>query len=530
MTSGSRSKVRHLRQFGIACALTSLLGCGGGGSSSTVSGPVGGGNSNPVLPPTGNPVNLNFTVANFGGAQVATLVARNAPTSEGGSPLLATTTSNNRADPPTLNRGEAEEVPERDLPLALRQAEMGAVEQILARGEGSFEPPLQPKFQQLAKGDTAVFFITTSNLNVTCRKMNSEAESAHCTIFAEVVAGNPVMSEGVAADIIEAFDSNNPFRPGQGIYAQVRAIFGSEWSAGGGRDGDEKINIVFLSATSIGGNQFFGFFRPADEFSKAQFATSNEGEILYLNANRLSGDNFDILSTLAHEFQHCVSMNMKQIRQGSFAGSSENAAIDEGRAVLCEDLLGYSMDHPSGGNNFMFRSCRSFLQNPSRQGIFQFDGNLDGYGRNYTLMRYLLDRFGENQFRNYVQSTGVGLAQLQQSFPGFSDVFGDWALANLSSSLSGPVPTNLRFGPQYNPVGSYNIRGLGTTSLPGWTPSSQAAPPSGTQGVALQPWAAASLRYSNGSGNTLNVNLQGPAGLGGRLLVENPQGTFNGLR
>lgn len=532
--------MRIVKSLGFAAALFCLAGCGGGGSSASTS--SGGGNfpnPQPTTPPNDlTPVNLNFSIANFGAAQVATLVARNAPSSETGSTATAAVVSRNRSDTPVqgvqsrVAETPEEPAPERDMPVEIRLSEELQIEQIRQRTDLEIEPPIQPRFQELNKGDQTVFFITTSGQSVTCRKMNAEVDSAHCTIFAEVVGGNPVISEGVALAIIDAFDNENPFLPGAGIYDQVRAIYGSEWSTGGGRDGDAKINLVFLSASAIGGNQFFGFFRPADEFSKAQFSTSNEGEILYLNANRTTGDFFDILSTIAHEFQHCVSMNTKQIRQGTFAGTSENSAIDEGRSTLCEDLLGYGLAPAVGGqgNNFLFRSCRSFLQNPSRQGIFQFDGNLDGYGRDYTVMRYLFDRFGQTQYRNYVQSTGVGLAQLNASYPGFSSIFGEWALANLSTSLSGPVPNTLRFGPSYDPTGTYDIRELGITSLPGWTPRQVASPPSGSQSASLPAWSAASIEYVNGDGDTLNINLQGPGGLGGSVLVQSPRGTFNGLR
>ena len=508
--------MRLLRGMGLA-GLLILCGCSGGGSSGVNSagsngGISNGGNNNPN--PSG--VSLNFAVAGFGGAQQATLLKRNMPLTEQGS-ATANSSSSNRV----LAKAELEG---KDMPCQMLEQEAVALRGL---ADQPAEIPIRAKFQEIAEGDSINFFIVTSGLTVSCRKMHDDAETEHCSVFAEVVGGNPVVDKAKALEIATAFDSNNPFLPGQGIYDQDRAIFGSEWNAGGGRDGDAKINLVFLSPTSIGGSQFFGFFRPTDEFSKAQFSTSNEGEILYLNASKASGDAFDLLGTIAHEFQHLIAFNTKQARQGAFNGTAENAGIDEGKAVLAEDLLGYGLTASGGGSNFVFRVCQGFLGNPSRVGLFTFDGGNDCYGRGYTLMRYIVDRFGLNAFKAYAQSSGTGLAQLNASFGGFAPLFGDWQMALLASPLAGPVPSNWKFGPNFNPRGSYTIRGIGAGILNGLTPTQVVSPPSGVQTANLPGWGIGTVVFQNGTGNTLNINLQGDATIGGAVLVENPQGTFS---
>lgn len=509
-------------KLGFPYALLLLtLGCGGGGGGSSA--PAGGGgpapNNNGLNPPTAT---LQFSSPGFGGAQVATLMLQNTPPSESSGAATATAvalrTETLLPPPPHIVEDFHEH---KDMPLELLRAELDE-----ARSRPRVEPEIRPKFQELNEGAQQSFFISISNLTVTCQKMHADNETDHCTIFAEVGLQN--FDKTKALEIAAAFDDDNPFSsdPG-GIYDQVREIFGSEWTQNGGRDGDAKINLVFLSSNSIGGSNFFGFFRPVDEYSKATFATSNEGEILYLNADRLGSDNFDILGTIAHEFQHCISMNVKFLHQGAFDGSFENSAIDEGKSTLCEDLTGYGLVANGGGSSFVFNVCRRFLENPSRQSLFSFDQQGDGYGRPYTFLRYLVDRFGLNTFKAYTQApNGVGLAQLRQSYPGIEGIFRDWSMATLADALSGPVPSQWRYTSDFNPRGTYNIRGLGSVTLPGWRPGNQASPPNGTTFSNLPPWTAGSTEYSNGDGSSLDVQVSGATTLSGRLLLENPRGTF----
>ena len=339
-----------------------------------------------------------------------------------------------------------------------------------------------------------------------------------------MVSGTPILTEAQALEIQAKWDE-----AGTGIYDTDRDIFGSEWTTGGGRDGDAKVNLVFLNSSGIGGSNYFGFVSPADEGTTS---SSNQGEILYLNYDKFGTDGFNVYSTMAHEFQHLIALNTKLIRQGAFSGQIENAAIDEGKAVLAEDLNGYGLEAVGGGNNFTYQATRAFLQSPSSQGLFQFNGNLDSYGRDYAFMRYLLDRFGLTAFRTYAQSGGSGLAQLNASFGSASTIFADWTNALVASPLGGSVPTNLRYTGPFNPGRSYSsIRGFtGAQTLPTLTPGQTVSPPTGSQTTTLGPWVFSTVRYQNGTGNTLNVSVQVDSAQGASMVVENPTGTFGGLQ
>lgn len=525
--------MQMVRALGLTAALLAA-GCSSGGGSDTILVPTGGGNNN-----NGGfsvPTQFSLQSPGFAAGQVATLILRHTPPTENAGDATISAQAGRELAPEAQPR--VEETPGvtetidfgmRDMPFALQQLEAEKRKNPPAPGF----PGVLPRFQELSKGQDTTFFVSTANQSVTARKMNDENQTVHCTIFAQVVGGAPIVSEAQALQIANAFDTNNPFLPGAGIYDQVRALTGTEWTNGGGRDGDAKINIVLLSNQGIGGEQFFGFFRPNDEYPRAQIPDSNEAEVLFLNGTKATGDMFDLLGTLAHEFSHMVTFNMKFGRQGAFNGQFENNAIDEGRATLIEELLGYGLVPPAGGqgSNFVFRVSEAFLRDPDARGIFQFTGSSDSYGRPYTLHRYLVDRFGIDAWRNYNMAGGTGLAQLNASFGPFVTTFTDWTLALVADPLAGPVPPQHRFTGPFHPRGQYNIRGLGNRQLPGVVPTQTFGSPTGSLSVNLPSWTFSTFEYTGGTGATLRVNVSSAtANVNGNILVEAPRGTFNSIR
>lgn len=511
--------MRFLRWVGLAAVLA-MVGCSGGGSTTSTGG--GGfnngnnnGNNNGGGSNSGGQTTFNFSVPNFNATKQATLMRRNMPNSEivGNASIISNTV--NKVDP-------GAEVPARDLPADLIARDL---EQI--RSNPAPAGAISAKFQQIAKGADQTFFIVTTSQTVTCRKMLAENQTQHCTVFAQVVGGTPIIDETRALAIQNAWDVDNG--TGQGIYSLDRSIFGSEWDSAGGRDGDTKVNLVILNSSGIGGSGYFGFTRPGDE---EVGGTSNQGEILYLNNDKYGTDGFDMFSTMAHEFQHLIALNTKRIHQGLFDGQQENAAIDEGKSVLAEDLAGYGLDAAGGGNNFTFQACRAFLNSPGAQGLFSFNSSLDSYGRDYVFMRYLVDRFGLPAFSAYAKTSGTGLNQLNASFGSLASLFTDWTNALVAAPLGGSVPANLKFTGPFLPGRSYpQIRGfVGAQTLPTLQPAQTVTPPSGTQNITLLPWVFSPVLYKNGTGNTLTIQVVGDSTQGASLVVENPTGTFGGVQ
>ncbi len=374
--------------------------------------------------------------------------------------------------------------------------------------------PERSNYGSLAPGETTSFYVATTFQEITCARVLSDSQTEHCLVFAEVVDGVPILSDERALEVAQGFDLDNPFQSGNvGIYEDTRARFGSEWKVNplGGRDDDERVILVFLSSKSIGGEGFFGFFNPQDELSQEEASTSNEGEILFINADRTNEALYDGLNTVAHEFTHLILFNQKQGQEGTFPedGQAENTVIDEGLAVLNEDLSGFSFTGEGGGNFFLLSSVSAILDAGLNRPFFQFRGGLDDYGAGYLLNRYLHDRFGVDAMRQMTTSTAVGRENIATvvGLP-FADVFVDFGQAvalngepNLPSEVSF---TNLDLNGTYQDREQqmFELRGLqgvGQIELPGMV----------TNKATIEPWGTVLYRATGGDGSALTWSVEG---------------------
>ncbi|GMU54204.1 MAG: hypothetical protein AMXMBFR33_33500 [Candidatus Xenobia bacterium] len=487
-----------------AAALFASLtfGCGGDSAATNT-----GGNDVPDPLPLGGSFRLDLGA--FGPGNVADLLFFTTPAN--GNASLQVNLDNQNREPVSTRTGEetcndsggeGEEVASKDLPPDVCAAERSEIARAIKQRANGGGAGVQPRFEQVAQGSDITFFVVGPG-NLNCRKILDETQTTNCVIFAEVRNGQPVLSTERALAIAQAWDTNNPARPGAGIYAQVRAAFGSEWTTNGGRDGDSKIVLVFCSGASIG-SSLFGFFRPSDEFSKAEIGTSNEGEILYLNADK---SDFDTLATMAHEFQHMVRFNQKLIQQGTFAGTAENDTIDEGASMNAEELCGYSLDAAGGGNRFMFQGCQSYLEQAADSNLFDgFNGALRFYGGGYLLVKYFREQFGQTAFVTFNTNTGIGFSNMA-SVAGLSqaELFRRFSLALLTSGFTGSVPPEGRFPSGFSTQGSFNINELGAVSLPGLQPSTVLNPPSSPSNLTVVAFAPTLVRLQGGSGQNLVV-------------------------
>lgn len=479
-----------------AAALSSLfyLGCGGDGGSSSA------GTPNDPPPPPVITESFRLNLGPFGGSQVADVVFIN--TGNGGGITAQLDTDNKEAAQPRASE-EDEQVGCRDLPPELcAEEERQLCQAIQARSSGVTAEAVQPKFEEIPVGGDFTFFVVGSG-NVTCRKVLSENDTVHCSIFAEVRNGQPILDPVRATQFATAWDTNNPVRPGSGIYDQVRGVFGSEWTVNGGRDGDSKVVLVYCSSATLGSG-LFGFFRPSDEFTQAEVPNSNEGEILYLNADK---PDFDVLATMAHEFQHMVRFNTKLIQQGTFAGQAENDTIDEGCSMVAEELCGYGLQAQGGGNAFMFQATRSYLEQANSFNLFRdFNGSLKFYGGGYLLAKYFRETFGDSVFFRLNTNTGIGYQNMVNlSAVGSTELFRRFSLALLASPFTGAVPAEARYPSGFTTQDTFDIRTLGMVSLPGLEPAQVASPPTAIGSVTILPFSPTLVRFQNGSGNDLIV-------------------------
>ena len=212
------------------------------------------------------------------------------------------------------------------------------------------------------------------------------------------------------------------------IYHWVSNVFGEEW---GDHDFDNvltdseagNINILlydidndedFISGLSTDG--VLGFFYPRDNYTKSVNRKSNEMLMFYIDAPFFSyksgslwniNDEYpsEIVSTLAHEFQHMINFYQKGIKNGT--GNFSEAWLNEMCSMIAEDLLSdkLDIDGPRGinGNN-----PSSILNNKY--------GRLPLFNRynSESLTRWIED---ENELRSYSTSYAFG-AYIARNFGG----------------------------------------------------------------------------------------------------------------
>jgi hypothetical protein len=204
------------------------------------------------------------------------------------------------------------------------------------------------------------------------------------------------------------------------IYPKERAVFGSEWSPG--IDNDKRITVLITELTNSAG----GYVNTSDSYPKSRVSTSNEREMIYLNAlNILSPKN---KALLAHEFQHLITFYQKT----KLFGLEEEVWLNEARSEYAPTLCGYNDVYP---NSYLANRVDTFLDSPSDP-LTEWKNNVADYGVANLFLHYLVDHYGVEILTRMVLNDKVGIASINTALANlghnetFSDIFADWAVAN----------------------------------------------------------------------------------------------------
>lgn len=398
-------------------------------------------------------------------------------------------------------------------------ADVCAITSVLPEEEvrGQIDSSIRPKFQELAEGTQRDFFLVPAFKAVKGEKILEPNETQHCTIFAEVVNGTPAIDRAKALLVAQAFDSNNPQRPGSGIYDQVRAAFGSEWNQNppGGNDGDQKIVLFFFSPDTLG-EGLFGFVSPADSDPDGG-ANSNRGEIIYVNSGKSS---YQTLATISHEFQHVINQNNKVNQQGlnPDGAQDENVTINEGLSGLAEEICGYTYE---SGNDLLVLVTNNYLQKPEQHEFFNFFAAGLGYGQGYLFFRYVREHFGDATILALSTDPDTGLENLDDHLPvGFAETFRRWTIANYATNLGGDVPSIYKYPSGLRTDGTYPAGTLvGPKTFPMNNNTTNTTP-------ALGAWSCAYMVLDDEPGTGLRATVT-PAGSSAYgLIFEQQEGQF----
>lgn len=517
----SRTLRRRLRTLGKLCLpvlATLVIGCGGSSDSGSyvVTGDAGGGGGNNTPAPTGETRQFSFN--NFGANSRATLVVGNTPagetTSAGFDVAVAVEQGLGALGRVALTRG-----PETTHGASCGTADVRVMSDLMGLQDpaplAQSSPTVRRRFQELPAGAQQDFYLITRHTTKKAEKVLAPNETVHCTIFAELGPdGEPCISREKALSIASAFDSNNPARPGSGIYAQVREVFGSEWTANGGIDGDSKVVLLFFRGETLGAG-LYGFTSPIDSRPGAT-DFSNQAEILYLNADK---SEHQTLSTLAHEFQHLVCENQKVIRQGTFpeGAKEENVSLNEGLSELAEEICGFTLE---SGNTLLAAYINDYLSRTEDHEFFSFGAAGVGYGQGYLFYKYIYEHHGASTIRSMATSTGVGMANLDTFLPnGFKETFRRWSIANWATNLSG-TPSMYRYPSGFQTNGNY-----AGGQLTGVVPIDLRAGFE-TTSPGMGAWSVGYFTYAGGNGTNLRLSVKVPPNSPAQAIYEEARGAF----
>lgn len=167
------------------------------------------------------------------------------------------------------------------------------------------------------------------------------------------------------------------------------------------------------------GFQFGGFFFGVDLLPQIVFPNSNEAEMFYVPipdpAKEFGAGDFpvefyveDTRSTTAHELEHMISANEHILERN---GQGEDIWLDEGLAHYSETLNGFDLQN-------LLRSGL-FLDSPNATPMVgtnqPVDDTLERRGAVWLLVHYLVDRHGMNILGELVQTSRIGVNNVEQA-------------------------------------------------------------------------------------------------------------------
>lgn len=213
------------------------------------------------------------------------------------------------------------------------------------------------------------------------------------------------------------------------IYPRDTQFWGSENTPG--IDRDVRISIVFEWLNDGSG----GYFRTINNYETSSAPQSNAREMFYIDAGSVlagTAKNF-----IAHELQHLISFNQKELRRGA----REDIWLNEGRSEYSESVVGYN--DPFRGSMLQNRT-QEFLRAPS-DSLTEWPNTSADYGIVAVFMQYLADQYGPSMVAATIRTGTAGMAAIDDALSAvgatdrFGDVFTDWMVYVFQSLHVSPM-------------------------------------------------------------------------------------------
>lgn len=171
-----------------------------------------------------------------------------------------------------------------------------------------------------------------------------------------------------------------------------------------------------------------GYIRTSDFVLKTSNKTSNEGNIIYLNGNKIKTVSDNIaFSFISHEFMHLISYNQKY----KIRGVNEDVWLEELRAEYAPTLIGYNDDWD---NSYFKIRVTDFFNNNSISFV-DWDNSNPNYSSVNLFGVYLLEQYGQDILLETLNSSKTGVESLNEFLAkkgeNFNQVFQNWIIANI---------------------------------------------------------------------------------------------------
>lgn len=548
--------------LGLVLGAALAAGCGGGG---------GGAASFQMDPPAERPTEqtVNYTIPALGAGEQATLLL----TSVAGDELDRAT--NVFMLSPGV-RGRAQTAPARQAVEVEAEPVCGSMQGIAQMIDGFRERGSVPSREELRTsgvrsrtvglpaGSEIELTLPTTSLKGAFVKLLGDEETVHCSIWAQKSTEGPVISAAMARRIARVFDSSNPFdrtEPGAiGIYGRMTGLFGHEWNTNpaGGLDGDMRVNLVFIAEELM--PDAAGYVMPGDAFPVGLNPYSNEGEFIYMRADRFDDDGvtdmqlYEGYSTLSHEMLHLIHINRKMIQDGNFPhfdpdqpiadtvlSLTERWSLLEGFAEAGSTMTGFGVARAQvggvqgGASRTSLGLIDKFLEQPNFN-FFDFAFERGGadhkfYGGGHLLGLYIMERFGEDALAEIIKSPNVGFANLT-AYTGVTqeDLFHGFHMAVYGDTIGAPAPHRLAMVD----LRSFNLYRPSDGGAPGLWPVQplgvdDAAGADGRTTLVAAPWGMILVPFT-GDGGDLDLQVNMPLKAQASLFHEAPKGVFSSVR
>ncbi len=270
--------------------------------------------------------------------------------------------------------------------------------------------------------------------------------------------GTGKINQSLANEMADAFLHTDEDR----IYEWITGIFGAEWGTPVynnliGVTNEIHILLYDIDNDKSTGGGTLGFFHPRDTFKTTSDPSSNERIMFYMDSVLFATDadwKEELISTLAHEFQHIIHWYQKEV----VLDTPSDTWLNEMCSLVAEDFVAdkLEVDGPRGvkveNGDYTARLANN---TEGRLPLFNYwndaplttwladDEALSSYSIAYAFGAYLARNHGGAQlFRNIVQNNYGDHRAIGNAISGytFTDLLREWGASVVLSDKTVQLP------------------------------------------------------------------------------------------